>query len=310
MKKNQIRSHKLRNFCLTLSLAAVCVGGAELTTSRYFDPALYEQVTAPARAAGEAAVQVAEEAAQAAGQAAAAAEDTAEGMLQALSARWEALTAPRIETEALDTNSQAASDPMFSDLSPMADPADTELKELNGLETLTGGLLNIVYFNQADEQWAEQPYGRDNIGKYGCGPTAMAMAVSSMTDQVVDPAAMAQFAVEQGYWAPQQGSYLTIVEGIAQAYGLDAQPFAGRTADELCDAILSGRILVALMGPGHFTKSGHFILLRGVTLDGKILVADSNSRERSLTLWDPEVILDELSYATANGAPLWELSQS
>lgn len=47
---------------------------------------------------------------------------------------------------------------------------------------------------------------------------------------------------------------------------------------ELRQDLSSGHIFVALMGSGHFTSSGHFILLRGVTLDGKILVADPNSR--------------------------------
>ena len=41
------------------------------------------------------------------------------------------------------------------------------------------------------------------------------------------------------------------------------------------------------MGPGHFTNGGHFIILRGVTLDGSVLVADPASQERSLTTWDP-----------------------
>ena len=62
------------------------------------------------------------------------------------------------------------------------------------------------------------------------------------------------------------------------------------------------------MGPGHFTQGGHFILLRGVTLSGMILVADPNSEERSLMEWDPQLILDELSASTASGAPLWVLS--
>ena len=66
-----------------------------------------------------------------------------------------------------------------------------------------------------------------------------------------------------------------------------------------------GQLLVALMGPGHFTDGGHFIVLRGVTLTGQVLVADPNSRERSLALWDPQLILDELSDSRSSGAPLW-----
>ena len=32
--------------------------------------------------------------------------------------------------------------------------------------------------------------------------------------------------------------------------------------------------MILSMNPGHFTKSGHFIVLRGITSDGKILVND------------------------------------
>ena len=63
------------------------------------------------------------------------------------------------------------------------------------------------------------------------------------------------------------------------------------------------------MGPGHFTGKGHFILLHGVTLSGGILVADPNSRENSLAVWDQQVIVDELSNSRHDGAPLWLLTQ-
>ena len=113
---------------------------------------------------------------------------------------------------------------------------------------------------------------------------------------------------EQGYCAPGSGSYLGIVEGTAAAYGLEIREEAVPTAEELCQALASGHIYVALMTKGHFTNSGHFILLRGVTLEGEVLVADPNSRERSLAAWDPQLILDELSPSRSGGAPLWQFS--
>ena len=136
----------------------------------------------------------------------------------------------------------------------------------------------------------------------------MAMAVSSMGDWDRDPVQMAQWAVEHGYWEKGGGSYLSIVEGTAAAYGLTASSLEKHTPQAVREALLSGNLLVALMGPGHFTQGGHFILLRGVTLSGTILVADPNSEERSLMEWEPQLILDELSASTANGAPLWVLS--
>ena len=177
-----------------------------------------------------------------------------------------------------------------------------------GQERLTGGLLDIIYFNQADDAWSDKAYGSDTLGPYGCGPVAMAMVVSSMTEQTVNPEEMAQWTAKQGYWARKSGSYLSIISGTAKAHGLVAESFSGRTPESVQEALLSGKVLVALMGPGHFTNRGHFILLRGVTLGGMVLVADPSSRERSLALWDAQLILDELSTSTSSGAPLWAIS--
>lgn len=60
------------------------------------------------------------------------------------------------------------------------------------------------------------------------------------------------------------------------------------------------------MGEGHFTDSGHFIVLRGLDENGKVLVADPASRERSAQAWDLELILDEASEnAGKAGGPFW-----
>ena len=168
----------------------------------------------------------------------------------------------------------------------------------------------MVYFCQADEEWAEQLYGTDPIGPYGCGPTAMAMAVSSLTGGTVDPEEMAALCVEQGYWCRGHGSYLSIVQGVAGAFGLscEALDLEALDAEELTLRLSTGDIAVALMTKGHFTKGGHFILLRGVTLSGEILVADPASRDRSLIPWDLSLILEELSPSRHDGAPLWILS--
>lgn len=47
------------------------------------------------------------------------------------------------------------------------------------------------------------------------------------------------------------------------------------------------------MGPGHFTTEGHYIVLTGVDSDGKIIVNDSDSKQRSSETWDVDVFLKE-----------------
>lgn len=44
------------------------------------------------------------------------------------------------------------------------------------------------------------------------------------------------------------------------------------------------------MAKGHFTSGGHFIVLRGVTAEGKILVADPASIDRSNQEWELSII--------------------
>ena len=187
----------------------------------------------------------------------------------------------------------------------LIDPSLTELRSVNGEEILTGGTIPLVYFNQSDPEWADKPYGSDPIGRYGCGPTAMAMVVSSLCDEPVTPSEMAALAAKQGYCAKGHGSYLSIVNGIARAYGLESKAIDELSVDAVYDALLSGDMLVALEGPGHFTNGGDFIVLRGGTLTGKLLVADPARKEGSLMEWDPPLVLDELSPSRSNGAPLW-----
>ena len=168
----------------------------------------------------------------------------------------------------------------------------------------TDGATEVVYFNQLDQRYANQPYGTDNIGGYGCGPTSMAIVVSSLTSEIVDPVAMARWAYENGGWCSGQGSYHSLIPSAARAWNL---PVEGCTASEpqrIVDALSGGKLVVAIMSRGHFTTGGHFIVLRGVQ-DRQILVADPASTSRSQQLWDLSIILDEASKRAGAGGPFW-----
>ena len=77
----------------------------------------------------------------------------------------------------------------------------------------------------------------------------------------------------------------------------------------ILDALSSGKLVVAIMTKGHFTSSGHFIVLRGVQ-DGQILVADPASYKRSEKLWDLSIILNEASKRAGAGGPFWIIGRS
>lgn len=310
MKKEKRSSRAIRYILSVLLLAAACVGIVELVVCSYLDPVFYARITAPIRAGlhqlTEAGQTVWTGLSLTASRAAADTSDRLQSGLTALKERLEPkpVPEPAIDIQLVDDG------PLAAPPRSQAAYTVTTLVARNNGQFLTGGAREVVYFDQTSAKWAEEPYGTDKIGGYGCGPAAMAMAVSTLTGTIIDPLQMAQHCVDNGYWAKRQGSYLSIVSGVAEDFDLRCRSIPVEEADEsvIAEYLSTGQLLVALMGPGHFTNGGHFILLRGITLEGTVLVADPASPERSLTTWDLDLLLEELSASRSSGAPLWLLS--
>lgn len=178
-------------------------------------------------------------------------------------------------------------------------------QQYEGVVFQDGG-REVVYFNQMDARWADKPYGpNDTIGVAGCGPTSLSIVISTLTDQIVNPVAMSTWAYENGYLASGTGSYHSLIPDGAKHYGLQVVGATTKDKQTIIDALASGKLVVAIMGKGHFTSSGHFIVLRGVTEDGHILVADPASKKRSEQSWDFNIILTEARKNAGAGGPFW-----
>ena len=168
------------------------------------------------------------------------------------------------------------------------------------------GRTEVVYYNQGDSRWGGKLYGKyDTIKDAGCGPTSLAMVVSSLTDKTIDPGEMSDWAYEYGYRCEGSGSYHSLIPEGAEYYGLNVEGATRYEGQKIVDALANGKLVVAIMGPGHFTTSGHFIVLRGVTSEGKILVADPASVTKSNQEWDLSIILEESRRGAAAGGPFW-----
>jgi len=167
------------------------------------------------------------------------------------------------------------------------------------------GETAVVYYNQGDVRYKDAPYGLDNIGGYGCGPTSMAIVISTLTSETVDPVQMAKWSYDNKYWYSGGGSYHALIPAAAEAWGLPVEGCTDSEPQRIVDALSSGKLIVAIMAKGHFTKKGHFIVLRGVTSDGMILVADPGSHKRSEQEWDLSIILDEARKDAGANGPFW-----
>ncbi len=170
----------------------------------------------------------------------------------------------------------------------------------------TDGATDVVYFNQTDERWANIMYGRSStIGEAGCGPTSMAIVISTLLGETHDPVELSEWSVANGYRAEGNGSYHALIPAAAEAYGLPVE--GNLDAQGIVNALSDGKLVVVIMAQGHFTTGGHFIVLRGVTSDGKILVADPYSLAKSQQQWDLQIILNESNKAYAAGGPYWAI---
>ena len=60
------------------------------------------------------------------------------------------------------------------------------------------------------------------------------------------------------------------------------------------NALSSGQPIICSMRPGDFTTTGHFIVITGLK-DGKFIIKDPNSKERSNQLWDYQTLEHQIS---------------
>ena len=175
--------------------------------------------------------------------------------------------------------------------------------------SLTSSMGTLTYYNQGDSRWTDYSYGgRDRFGKYGCGPTVLAMIVSSFTNQDYLPSEMADWAADHGYWAPGSGTKHSFIPEGAAAFGFQVKSFDDFTEKAVLNELAKGHILVALLGPGHFTGGGHFIIIADDWSDTKVSIADPASLKNTQKAWDIELILDELKYSATDGGPMWSIS--
>ncbi len=149
--------------------------------------------------------------------------------------------------------------------------------------------VNYYQYNYND------PYSEGTIATSGCGPTSLAMVLTYLLGKEVSPTETA--ALGNGAYTCSAGTYWSYFGDMADKYGVNCEQMSV-SSDNIMGNLKNGKTLIMSMGPGHFTSAGHFIVLRGVDENGKIVVADPNSEERSNQTWDLDVFLNE-------GAQVW-----
>lgn len=139
-----------------------------------------------------------------------------------------------------------------------------------------------VSYLQTDPRWGSFDYSakgeKTTIRASGCGPTAMAMVLATWADQKVTPATECAWALAHGFKAPHQGTYYGYFEAAGRRFGLKTYRLNysnlygnDRSAyhAQARDALDRGDLVIACMGKGNWTSSGHYVLVWKI--DGNVI---------------------------------------
>lgn len=160
----------------------------------------------------------------------------------------------------------------------------------------------IPLFLQWDEKWGYDKYGDDYIAVAGCAPTSLSMVAVGLTGNTdINPLVVSNYAYDNGFYVEGVGSSWSLISTGARHFGLDSQELP-LSKSSILSTLEAGNPIIVTVGPGTFTSTGHFLVLTGLTSDGKIKINDPNSKYNSSKSWDVGVFLKE----TRN---LWKISK-
>lgn len=164
----------------------------------------------------------------------------------------------------------------------------------------TPKVIKPISYLQTDARWKNYNYSAKGesktIGSSGCAVAVAAMVIATLNDKNVTPITTAEWSMAHGYKALNQGTYYTYFVPQLNEYGiickrLNTVNLYGQSTStahtEALNALKSGNWVIACMGKGNWTSSGHFILLYQYE-NGYVYINDpaSTSASRIKNTWD------------------------
>lgn len=174
-----------------------------------------------------------------------------------------------------------------------------------------------VSYLQTDARWKNTPYAvkgeSSTIGGSGCGPTAMAMVLATWADKSVTPKTECAWALAHGYKALRQGTYYGYFAPAAKRYNLICTMLNGASIygnansthhTTAKNAILNGDLVIACMGKGTWTRSGHYVLVWWI--DGNtVYINDPASTNKVRTQGNYSIFKTQVKHYWVIKRPTW-----
>lgn len=153
--------------------------------------------------------------------------------------------------------------------------------------------LRPVLYSQSDPKWGKVSYtidaDPDNLINSGCGPTSMAMIVTTLTGKKVIPPDLSKLSLEHGDRTADTGTSWAFFQHVVEHFApLKCKQTA--SIDEALKEVVKPNVLVVCsMRPGDFTKGGHFIVMWNYDPKTKMISVNDPAgklgAERSAKLW-------------------------
>ena len=165
-------------------------------------------------------------------------------------------------------------------------------------------LNGFPYLLQNDSRWGSIQYSSvgdpsQTIASSACGPTSMAIILRSFGVDIT-PKETCQYALDNGMRTANSGTSWDFFPSIGSKYGITTEEL-GVSESGIVNSLKNAKAVIGSMGPGTFTQGGHFIDLVGIK-DGKIVVNDCASRDRSMVTYSPSTFVNE-------GSNFWAFSK-
>lgn len=164
-----------------------------------------------------------------------------------------------------------------------------------------------ISYLQTDKRWKDKPYQvkgeTATIGGSGCGPTAAAMLIETLTGKTFTPEDACNWSMDHGYKALGKGTYYSYFAPQFEAFGIKCWQLSwtnvyhnptSKIHDQALEYLKQGYYLIALMKKGNWTSGGHFIVVWWA--DGKIRINDPASTKDSRVNGDINTFRNEAAY--------------
>lgn len=161
-------------------------------------------------------------------------------------------------------------------------------------------MIKPVDYKQNDSKWGGLSYAVDGekstIKSAGCGPTSLADVLATIVSPYIDPVTLAAWARYHNYKVKNSGTSYSFFVPCAKEYGVTVRrlntanvygkPYSSVHSLVLKE-LLKGNWIIACMGKGNWTSSGHYVVAYGYE-DGYVYINDpaSTKASRAKNTWE------------------------